>query len=322
MDIHTGTRTRVGVVGGSGYTGLELLRRLASHPGVETVFAISRAEAGQPTPVPGLVFTAATPEEIESVAFLFLCLPHGATEPWIEAGFAAGARVIDLTADNRPESGTAREAAYGLAEWEAAAIVDARLVANPGCYPTGVLTSVKPLQEAGIIDGGIISVHAASGVTGAGRSPRRDLLFGEVTGNYKAYGLGNNHRHLREMRWGLPGELLLFVPHLLPVERGILETIVLPLKDGNDADTVKSIWKARYSGSPVVRVVDEAPSLRDVTRSDLLLMSAFDNEELPGLVTLIVALDNLGKGAAGQAIQNLNLMAGMPAEWGLQCAPS
>lgn len=159
-------------------------------------------------------------------------------------------------------------------------------------------------------------------MTGAGRSPRRDLLFGEVTGNYKAYGLGNNHRHIREMRWGLPGRQVLFVPHLLPVERGILETIVLPLRDGADAEAVKSIWKARYAGSPVVNVVDEAPSLRDVARSDLLLMSAFDNEDLPGLVTLVVALDNLGKGAAGQAIQNLNLMAGMSAEWGLQCAPS
>ena len=322
MDMQTSPRARVGVVGGSGYTGLELLRRLASHPGVETVFALSRAEAGQPTPVPGLVFTAATPEEITPVDFLFLCLPHGATEPWIEAGLASGARVIDLTSDNRPGSGTTREAAFGLAEWEAESVAGASLVANPGCYPTGVLTSVRPLHQANALGNGVISVQAASGVTGAGRSPRRDLLFGEITGSFKAYGLGNTHRHLREMRWGLPGRNLLFVPHLLPVERGILETIVVPVAPDIDAEAVKSIWKARYAGSPVIRVVDEAPSLRDVTRSDLLLMSAFDNDELPGLITLIVALDNLGKGAAGQAIQNLNLMAGMPAEWGLQCAPS
>ena len=322
MDIHQGTRARIGVVGGSGYTGLELLRRLALHPGVETVFALSRAEAGQPTPVPGLAFTAATPEEFDTVDYLFLCLPHGATEPWIEAGLSSGARVIDLTADNRPGSGTTRAAAYGLAEWEAESVVDAKLVANPGCYPTGVLTSLRPLHEAGVLGEGLISIQAASGVTGAGRSPRRDLLFGEITGSFKAYGLGNNHRHLREMRWGLPTRQLLFVPHLLPVERGILETIVVPVADGMDAEGVKSIWKARYAGSPVIRVVDEAPSLRDVTRSDLLLMSAFDNQDLPGVVTLVVALDNLGKGAAGQAIQNMNLMAGMSAEWGLQCAPS
>ena len=167
-----------------------------------------------------------------------------------------------------------------------------------------------------------MNVQAASGVTGAGRSPKKELLFAEVAGDYRAYGLGNGHRHLLEMRDGLPELDLLFVPHLLPVDRGILETITVAVRPDVDAARVREVWRARYDGSPVVRVVEHAPALREVVRSDLLLLSAFDNQGLPGVLTLVVALDNLGKGAAGQAIQNLNAMTGQPGELGLVCVPS
>ena len=320
MSISHGSTASVGVVGGSGYTGRELLRRLAVHPGAYTRFALSRSEEGASTAVAGLRYTQMEPGELPAVDVLFLCLPHGRTSPWVEAARAQGSRVVDLTADHRPGSGREAHATYGLAEWSD--VRNAALVANPGCYPTGVLTALKPLAAADLLAEGVITVQAASGVSGAGRSPKKELLFGEVSGDFRAYGLGNGHRHLLEMKDGLPGRPLLFVPHLLPVERGILETLTVPVAHGVDAEVVRRVWRERYEASPVVRVSDTAPTLREVTRSDLLILSAFDNADLPGLLTLVVAFDNLGKGAAGQAIQNFNAMAGMPAEWGLQCAAS
>ncbi len=314
------TLPTVGVVGGSGYTGGEVLRRLAHHRGVRPRYALSRSAAGSATPVSGLAFESADADRVAEADLVFLCLPHGETAPWVAAAQAGGSRVIDLTADHRPGSGAESDAVYGLTEWNDVAKAD--LVANPGCYPTGVLTALKPLEAAGAISEGVVSIHAASGVSGAGRSPRADLLFGEVTGDFRAYGLGNGHRHLKEMRAALPGTELLFVPHLLPVERGILETITLPVAPGVDAATVRELWATRYAGSPVIRVLEEAPTLRQVARSDLLLLSAFDNAGLPGHLTLVVAFDNLGKGAAGQAIQNLNQMIGAPADEGLLCVPS
>lgn len=312
--------TTVGVVGGSGYTGRELLRRLARHPGARTLFSVSRSEEGRPTPVPGLAHAAIDPDTLPEADVVFLCLPHGETPEWVEAARARGSRVVDLTADHRPGSGREAGAVYGLAEWTDTS--DATLVANPGCYPTGVLTALLPLAKDGRIGDGFVNVQAASGVSGAGRAPKKELLFAELTGDFRAYGLGNDHRHLREMRAALPDVELLFTPHLLPVERGILETITVRLDGRTDAAAVRELWRERYADSAVVRVQDEAPTLREVTHSDLLILSAFDNARLPDVVTLVVAFDNLGKGAAGQAIQNLNAMTGHRADAGLVLAPS
>jgi N-acetyl-gamma-glutamyl-phosphate reductase len=163
-------------------------------------------------------------------------------------------------------------------------------------------------------------VNAASGVTGAGRAPKRELLFGEVFGDYRAYGLGNGHRHLLEMRATLPGVELLFIPHLLPVARGILETIVTPVRAGVGATEVRDAWRAAYTASPVVAVTDGVPSLSEVVNTDLLVLGASDNQGLSApVVTVMAALDNLGKGAAGQAMQNMNLMLGFEMERGLRC---
>jgi N-acetyl-gamma-glutamyl-phosphate reductase len=163
-------------------------------------------------------------------------------------------------------------------------------------------------------------VNAASGVTGAGRTPKIDLLFGEVFGNYKAYGEGNEHRHLKEIRSLLPEASILFQPHLLPVPRGILETITVPVKEGVRAEEVRSIWKKRYEKEPAIRLLESGlPDLSQVVGTDLLALGACDVARIvPPVVTVVAAEDNLGKGAAGQAVQNLNLMVGFPKEKGLR----
>ena len=314
-------RVPVGVLGGSGYTGLELLRLLWGHDGVEVLFATSDSEAGRPTPVPGLAFVQVADASLEEVEVVFLCVPHGEAAAWVEGNGARVQRVVDLTTDHRPGSGREAGTVYGLPEVTPEEVAEARLVANPGCYPTGVILSLLPLQRAGLVDASRpIMVSAASGVTGAGRTPKRELLFAEVVGDFRPYGLGNDHRHLAEMRATLPGLQLLFVPHLLPVARGILETIALPVVPGVDAARVKAAWRDAYEGCDAVRVRDDAPALAEVVETDLLALAAFDNVGLEGsTITLVAALDNLGKGAAGQAVQNMNLMLGFESGHGIRC---
>jgi N-acetyl-gamma-glutamyl-phosphate reductase len=316
-----GPAVRVGVLGGSGYTGRELLLLLGRHPGVEVAFASSRGEAGSPSPCPGVAFTAPDEGRAREVEVLFLCLPHGAAAPWVER-LAGGPRMVDLTADHRPGSGRENGAVYGLTERNRGEVEEAALVANPGCYPTGVLLALLPLLDEGIVDPERLTVvNAASGVTGAGRSPRTDLLFAEVAGNFRAYAWGNQHRHLKEMR-ALAGSRLrlLFQPHLLPLSRGILETIVLPVLQGADANRVRRIWTDRYRKEPAIRMLEEGlPELAPVAGTDRLDLGASDAAEAGAPVVLIgAALDNLGKGAAGQAVQNLNAMQGWPTTTGLR----
>lgn len=324
MDTILRPSATVGVVGGSGYTGLELLRILSGHGGVRVGFATARTEAGSASPVAGLSYRDLDERAAADADLLFLCLPHGASVSWVEAARAAGTRVVDLTADHRPGSGREQGSLYGMAERVGDALRVAELVANPGCYPTGVILSLAPLVEAGwVAPERPVVIQAASGVTGAGRSPKRELLFAEVHGDFRPYGLGNTHRHLVEMRAQLPGLQLLFTPHLLPVPRGIVETIAVPVAQGVDADAVRELWRAAYGGSPSVRVVDGAPSLSGVVGSDELHLAAFDNAGLESAtLTVVAAFDNLGKGAAGQAVQNMNLMLGLEAGRGLRCARS
>jgi N-acetyl-gamma-glutamyl-phosphate reductase len=285
-------------------------------------FATSDSEAGRPSGVPGLPLSPLADAQPEQVDVLFLCLPHGESVPWVRSFAGSSVRVIDLTADHRPGSGREAGIVYGLPELTPDAIRGARVVANPGCYPTGVLLSLTPLCRGGLLDTSRPAiVSAASGVTGAGRAPKRELLFGEVFGDYRAYGLGNQHRHLIEMRATLPGVELLFIPHLLPVARGILETIPVSVAPGVTAADVREAWRTAYATSPAVRVWDSgAPALADVVGTDLLALGAADNAGLgSAVVTVIAALDNLGKGAAGQAVQNMNLMVGFDQGVGLRC---
>ena len=314
-------RVPIGVLGGSGYTGLEVLRVLKGHDGVSVRFATSDSEAGRPSPVPGVTFVRVADASIGEVEVVFLCLPHGESVAWVEGHKGANARIVDLTADHRPGSGREAQAVYGMPELNPTEVAAARMVANPGCYPTGVILSLLPLDRAGLIDRSRpVAVAAASGVTGAGRAPKRELLFGEVFGDYRAYGLGNEHRHLKEMRATLPGLQLLFVPHLLPVARGILETIALPVTARTDAARIRAAWEEAYGHCGAVRVMEEAPALTDVAGTDLIELAAFDNAGLTApMVTVVAALDNLGKGAAGQAVQNMNLMLGYEPGRGIRC---
>ena len=310
---------RVGVFGATGYTGQETLRILAGHPGVEVAFATSEGSPGEPSGVEGLALVPGEVAPLTEVALVFLCLPHGKAAEWGKRAHDAGARVVDLTADHRPGSGREDGWTYGMADLVPEAVARSRRVANPGCYPTGVQLALAPLHAAHLVRQDVpVVVNAASGVTGAGRTPKRELLFAEVANDYRAYATGNEHRHLLEMRAGLPGLPLVFQPHLLPVARGILETIYVHVPDGVDGAAVRNAWRECYAGRPSVTVTDGTPSLAPVVGNDRLILGAADNAGFPGLVTLMVAFDNLGKGAAGQAVHNMNLMLGLPEHTGLR----
>lgn len=320
MKTHDHTPIISGVVGATGYTGLEVLRVLGRHPAVRVRFATSEGSSGEPSAVPGLALVPGGAASLEGVDVVFLCLPHGKAVEWAARAAGAGVRVVDLTADHRPGSGREEGWVYGMADLAADRVAGAHRVANPGCYPTGVQLALHPLLEGGMIRSGEpVVIDAASGVTGAGRTPKRELLFAEVASDYRAYATGNVHRHLLEMRAGLPGLPLLFQPHLLPLARGILETIYLPAAAGVDAAAVRAAWREAYAGAPTVSITDGSPTLAEVVGSDRLVLGAADNAGIPEIVTLLVSFDNLGKGAAGQAVHNMNLMLGLAPALGLRC---
>jgi N-acetyl-gamma-glutamyl-phosphate reductase len=347
----------VGVLGASGYVGRELCALIARHPALRLHFASANERRGESARLGGadVRFVAHDDADLESCELVFSALPHGASAPWIHRVIAAGAKAVDLSADLRPGAdvapsgqtqaekargaanhGTAssgvggtgisvaaspRPVPYGLTELNRAEIAGSRVVANPGCYPTAVLLALAPLAEQRrIAPGATVAVSAASGVTGAGFTPRPELLFGEVTEDFRAYAAGNTHRHLPEMtstlaRWGADCDVL-FTPHLLPVARGILATITVPLV--SPLATPAALWRDRYAGEPFVEIADELPTLRDVVRRNVVRICATmaANVRTPTLV-VVSAIDNLVKGAAGQALQNANVMLGLPEQQGL-----
>lgn len=361
----------VGVLGASGYAGRELCALIARHPELELRFASANERRGEQARLGGrdVRFIAHDDAQLEQCALVFSALPHGASAPWVHRALAAGAKVVDLSADLRPgphEHGggespasrssasttraaeaanghqsapaatleataraeaalhhraTTREYPYGLTELFRGEIVGADAVANPGCYPTAILLALAPLFEHGLVGrDATVSVSAASGVTGAGSTPRADLLFGELTEDFRPYAAGNDHRHLPEMRatlsrWGSTSDLV-FLPHLLPVARGILATITVPL--AAPLASPNALWRERYLGEPFIEVGDELPTLRDVVRRNVVRLCAKTaaNVRNPTLV-VYAAIDNLVKGAAGQAVQNANLMLGLSEQEGL-----
>lgn len=325
------TRARIGILGAGGYAGRELARLLARHPLARIAWATSESDAGKPLGdvVPGVdgpALVRADDADLAGVDCVVSCLPHGDSATWMERVRAAGVRGIDLSADLRvPGASTpawARDAVYGLPELHRARIAGAELVANPGCYPTAAIVALAPLLRRGLVAGPVI-VNAASGVTGAGRSPRRELLFAEVAENYNAYAVGNVHRHLAEMRAqadslaGGAGPELVFTPHLLPVKRGILETIYVTLRE--PVENARELWVDDYSDEPFIRVTEgRMPALADVVGSNRVAVGVtpVQNVSAP-MLTIVSAIDNLGKGAAGQAVQNLNLLFGWDETEGL-----
>ncbi|HTE45909.1 MAG TPA: N-acetyl-gamma-glutamyl-phosphate reductase [Gemmatimonadaceae bacterium] len=306
----------VGVLGASGYAGRELCALILRHPSLSLAFATANDQRGSTVRIAGrdVTFIASDDAPLDSVELGFSALPHGASKDWVARLQAAGCRAVDLSADLRPGNGC-EGIVYGLTELNRSLVEGASLVANPGCYPTSILLALAPLVERGLIaDSATVIANSASGVSGAGNSPKRELLFAEVAEDYRAYGLGNTHRHLNEMRatlagWGTNADLV-FTPHLLPVARGILSTIAVPLS--RPLDDVLAPWREAYAAEPFVEVSAETPALRDVVHRNVIRISAHTlaGTRSPMLV-VTSAIDNLLKGAAGQAIQNANLMLGL-----------
>jgi len=315
------------VLGASGYAGRELCALILDHPNLELAFATAneqrgtRARIGRHT----VQFSANESAPLADAALVFSALPHGASKDWVARAREAGARAVDLSADLRPGNGC-EGIPYGLTELSRDQVRNAPLVSNPGCYPTSILTALAPLFTQDLVAGECpVVIDAASGVTGAGNSPKRELLFAEVADDYRAYGFadgtGNVHRHLREMRavaesLGCPADLV-FTPHLLPVARGILATMTVTLRRPLQGD-VLSPWRDAYAGEPFIELADAPPALRDVVHRNVVRIAAMPlaGTRRPTLLVLS-AIDNLVKGAAGQALQNANLMLGLDETAGL-----
>jgi len=337
---------KVGIVGGTGYTGVELLRLLAGHPHVELRAITSRADAGMPVSqmFPSLrghvdlAFAHPDQAQLDQCDVVFFATPNGIAMQQTRALLDAGVRVIDLAADFRIKDiaewekwygmshacpDLVAEAVYGLPEVNRARIKQARLVANPGCYPTAVQLGFIPLLEAGLVDESSLIADAKSGVSGAGRKAEIPALFSEASDNFKAYGVAG-HRHLPEIRQGLANVSgksvgLTFVPHLTPMIRGIHATLYGRLK--KDAD-LQALFEQRYANEAFVDVLPAGsmPETRSVRGSNLCRIAVHRPQGGDTVVVLSV-IDNLVKGAAGQAVQNMNIMFGLPEAAGIGLIP-
>lgn len=336
----------IGIVGATGYTGVELLRLLAVHPQARLTVVTSRQEAGRavadvfPSLRGHLDLSYSQPDAnaLADCDVVFFATPHGAAMAEVPALLEAGVRVIDISADFRlrdaqqwqdwygqdhacPE--LLEEAVYGLPELHRQEIAKARLVACPGCYPTAVILGYLPLMEAKLIDLESLVADAKSGVTGAGRAAKQNLLFGEVTDSFKAYGVAG-HRHLPEIRQVL-GRVagsdvpLTFVPHLVPMARGLHATLYARLQDIQT--DLQALFERRYADEPFVDVMPAGshPETRNVRAGNYCQLAVHSLPDADRVIVLS-AIDNLGKGAAGQAVQNLNIMFGLPETAGLKFA--
>lgn len=325
---------RIGIYGATGYTGFELIKLLARHPDVEIAFATARSDAGKKLSdiYPTLIeqpLVAPEAASLDGIDLVFTCLPHGAPElvPIVQTALDRGVRVVDLSDTFRildadeyerrrgkphPAPELLHAAVYGLPELHREKIARARLVANTGCYPLTAILPLVPLERAGLIADRTVIVDSKSGVSGAGRSLSLKTHFGETHETFSAYNIGRGHRHLGEMEQET-GLHLIFSPHLLPVFRGILSTIYVSLQPGTQLADARAAYKV-YADEPFVRLLPEGrlPELRHVQNSMLLLFGLHPVDPTSGRYIVVSALDNLLKGASGQAVQNMNLMLGIP----------
>ncbi|MEQ1836083.1 MAG: N-acetyl-gamma-glutamyl-phosphate reductase [Candidatus Nitrotoga sp.] len=337
---------KVGIVGGTGYTGVELLRLLAQHPQVELSAITSRADQGMPVSqmFPSLrghvdlCFTHQDEAHLDQCDLVFFATPNGIAMHHARALLGAGVRIIDLAADFRIQDvavwekwygmshacpDLVPEAIYGLPESNREQIKHARLVANPGCYPTAVQLGFLPLLEAGIVDCNSLIADAKSGVSGAGRKAEVSIMFSEAADNFKAYGV-SGHRHLPEISQGLARAAqqkigLTFVPHLTPMIRGIHATLYARIQC--DAD-LQALYEQRYANETFVDVMPAGshPETRTVRGANCCRIAVHRPQQGNTVVVLSV-IDNLVKGAAGQAIQNMNIMFGLPETTALTSIP-
>jgi N-acetyl-gamma-glutamyl-phosphate reductase len=338
---------KVGIVGGTGYTGVELLRLLSTHAEAEVVMITSRAEDGVavdelfPSLRGAMDLRFSTPDVklLATCDVVFFATPHNVAMNMVPELLAAGTRVIDLSADFRITDAdlwskwyhekhvcpdVLATAVYGLPERNAEKIRSAKLIACPGCYPTAVQLGLIPLLEEKLVDPSRLIVSAASGVSGAGRQAKIDNLFTELSESFQAYGVGG-HRHLPEIEQELAlaakGPVgLTFTPHLLPQVRGIHATMFAEMIDpAVPLDEIQFLFEKRYADAPFVDVMPlgSTPQTRTVRGSNMCRIALYRPQNRDTLVVLS-AIDNLVKGASGQAIQNMNLMFGLPETMGLQ----
>lgn len=336
------------VVGATGYAGCELLSLLARHPAASVTCLMSSGRDGKKAfPIEqshpklrGRFSVLCEPLEVDPIVssgsdVVFLATPHETSHEIVPRLLEGGLRVVDLSGAFRLKEPAAYaqwygfdhhatkalgEAVYGIPEFNARAIAKARLVSNPGCYPTSVILALAPLLKAGWVDvpTGIIA-DSKSGVTGAGRKPNEKLHFPEVNENLRAYGLFH-HRHLPEMlqEMALSPRDFVFTPHLLPITRGILTTIYLRLLQPHEAGDVEQLFRNFYAAAPMVRIYSAGtlPEILGVANTQYADIG-FALDESTGRLIIVSTLDNLGKGAAGQAVQNMNVMFGFPQETGV-----
>ena len=333
---------KVGIVGGTGYTGIELLRILARHPQAELAVITSRKETGVPVAklfpslrgAVSLEFSDPGKGDLGRCNVVFFATPNAVAMSEARALVEAGVRVVDLSADFRIRAVTewekwykvkhaarelVAEAVYGLPEVHRARIKSARLVANPGCYPTAVQLGLLPLVEAGAVDLDHLIADAKSGVSGAGRKTEEHLLFSEASDNLKAYNIAG-HRHLPEIRQELEAAAgrsigLTFVPHLTPMIRGIYATLYARITKNID---FQRLFEERYSGEPFVDVLPAGsePDTRSVRAANVCRI-AVHRPHGGDMLVVISVIDNLVKGASGQAVQNMNIMCGFEEGLGL-----
>jgi N-acetyl-gamma-glutamyl-phosphate reductase len=333
---------RIGIVGGTGYTGVELLRLLAQHPEAELAVITSRSEAGMAVAdmFPNLRgritlrFSEPRPEALQACDLVFFATPNGVAMQQARALWEAGKRMIDIAADFRirdvalwekwygvkhacPE--LVAEAVYGLPEVNRERIRNARLVANPGCYPTAVQLGFLPLIEAGVVDSDHLIADAKSGVSGAGRKAEVHTLLAEASDNFKAYGV-SGHRHLPEITQGLSHAAgkavrLVFAPHLTPMIRGIHATLYARIVKHAD---LQALYEKRYAKEPFVDVMPQGthPDTRSVRGANMCRI-AVHQPQGGDIAVVLSVIDNLVKGAAGQAVQNMNIMFGLAEDAGL-----
>ncbi len=341
---------RVAIVGASGYTGGELVRLLSAHPEATITVATSRQYEGKPLAAiyphlrdrSDLICSNPSSEQLLALAdFIFCAVPHQTAMAIVPPLLTGGKKVVDLSADFRfrevavyeqwyqkhsaPE--LAAEAVYGLPELFREQIGAARLVANPGCYPTSITLALAPLLAAGIVDTASIIIDAKSGTSGAGRAPSQATLFCEVTDGFRAYKVGGTHRHTPEIEQNLSALAghpitVSFTPHLLPISRGILSTIYASLTGDHSGKELHELLVERYRNEPFVRILapGEQPATQYVRGSNYCDIGVAVDRRT-NRVILTAAIDNIVKGASGQAVQNMNLMCGFAESTGLLQVP-
>ena len=341
---------KVGIIGASGYTGAELARILCNHPEVQITAATSRQYAGRPLAevfpnlrkrVDIICEDLSVTELCTKADFFFTAVPHKTAMDLVPQLLIAGKKVVDLSADFRlrdvsvyekwyqahSSSQLLSEAVYGLPELNRKYIANSSLVANPGCYPTSIILGLAPLLKAGAIEVPTLIADSKSGTSGAGRAAQTGSLFCEVHDGFRPYKVGRAHRHTPEIEQeltALAGEqaYITFTPHLLPIARGILSTVYATLSPGFDRHRIDTLYSNQYQNEPFIRLLEEDsfPATQYVRGSNFCDIS-YKIDPVTNRIIVMSAIDNIVKGASGQAVQNMNVMYGFAETSGLQVIP-